>query len=139
MYPYGRKENLIVRLESNSSEEVILCTRDTNAKYKLSDILLQYDAIFDNQYATAIGGMYARTSIPCTKATSIHYQTLSKKEPTWKIDVSNLSVTSWQGLLLLFLDKRDDFANKNEELYNPSIKKILIISMGHLINFLRVD
>ena len=28
------------------------------------------------------------------------------------------------GLLLLHLDKRDDFANKNEELYNPSIKKI---------------
>ena len=28
--------------------------------------------------------------------------------------------------LLLFLYKRDDFANKNEELYNPSIKNILV-------------
>ena len=37
-----------------------------------------------------------------------------------------ISVRSWQGLLLLFLDKRDDFANKNEKCYNPSIKKILI-------------
>ena len=35
-----------------------------------------------------------------------------------------------QSLLLLFLDKRDDFANKNEEFYNPSIKKILVISNG---------
>ena len=29
-----------------------------------------------------------------------------------------------RGLLLLFLVKRDDFANRNEEFYNPSIKKI---------------
>ena len=35
-----------------------------------------------------------------------------------------------QGLLLLFLDKRDDFANKNEEFYNPSIKKILTTING---------
>ena len=30
-----------------------------------------------------------------------------------------------QGLLLLFLNKRDDFANKNEEFCNPNIKTIL--------------
>ena len=35
-----------------------------------------------------------------------------------------------QGLLLLFLDKRDDFANKNEEFYNPSITKILVTING---------
>ena len=48
-------------------------------------------------------------------------------------DFINLSVCSLQGLLLLFLDKRDYFANKNEEFYNPSIKKILttLIGMPH--------
>ena len=44
--------------------------------------------------------------------------------------MNNLSVRSLQGLLLLFLDKCDDFANKNEEFYNPSIKKILITING---------
>ena len=69
--------------------------------------------------------MYAgTTSIPYSKATSIYYETLSKKDSTWKIDVNNLSVRSLQGLLLLFPDKRDDFADKNEEFYNPNIKKI---------------
>ena len=116
MYPYGLKEDLIVRLELNSSEKVILCTGDTSATYKLSDISLEYDAIFDKPCDTSIGEMYTgTTSIPYTKVTSIHYQTLSKKDTTWKIDVNNLSVRSLQGLLLLFLDKRDDFANKNEE------------------------
>ena len=44
--------------------------------------------------------------------------------------MNNLSVCSLQGLLLLFLDKHDDFANKNEEFYNPSIKKILTTING---------
>ena len=131
VYPYGLKKDLIVRLELNSSEEVILCTEDTSATYKLSDISLEYDDIFDEPYATSIGEMYTgTTSIPYTKVTSIHYQTLSKKHPTWKIDVNNLSVRSLQGLLLLFLDKRDEFPNKNEEFYNQSIKKILVTING---------
>ena len=83
--------------------------------------------IFDDPYATSTREMYTREmSIPYTKVTSIHYQTLSKKDIVWKIDVSNLSVWSLPGLLLLVFDKHDDFANKNEELYNPSIKKILV-------------
>ena len=47
--------------------------------------------------------------------------------------MNNLSVCSLQRLLLLFLDKRDDFSNKNEEFYNPGIKKILttINGMSH--------
>ena len=38
VYPHGLKERLIVRTELNSAEKVILCTGDTNATYKLSDI-----------------------------------------------------------------------------------------------------
>ena len=131
LYPYGHKEDLIVRLQLNSSEKVILCTGDTNATYMLSDISLEYDAIFDEPYATTIGEMYnGTTPIPYTKVTPIHYQTLSKKDTIWKTDVNNLSVCSLQGLLLLFLDKRNDFANKNEEFYNPSIKKISVTING---------
>ena len=105
----------------NSAGKVILCAGDTSATYKLSGISLEYDAIFDEPYATAIGEMYVGMSIPYTKVESIHYQTLSKKDTIWKIDVNNLSARSLQSLLLLFLDKREDFANKNEEFYNPSI------------------
>ena len=70
------------------------------------------------------------TSIPYTKVTSIRYKTLSEKDTIRKIDVNNLSAHSLQGLLLLFLDKRDDFANKNEKFYNPRIKKTLTTNNG---------
>ena len=83
--------------------------------------------IFDNSYATEIGEMYIGTmSVSYTKVTSIRYESLSKKDTVWKIDVNNLCVKSLQDQLLLFLDKRDDFANKNEKFYNPSIKKVLV-------------
>ena len=73
VYSYGLKEDSIVRLELNSAEKVILCTSAyTNATYKLSDISLEYDAIFNEPYATTIGEIYAgTTSIPYTKVTSI--------------------------------------------------------------------
>ena len=83
MYPYSLNEDLIARLELNSATKAILCTGDANITYKLSDISLEYDAIFDEPYATIIGEMYTgTTSIPYTKVTSIHYQKLSKKDTT---------------------------------------------------------
>ena len=129
VYSYGLREDLIVRLELNSSEKVILCTEGTNATYKLSEISLEYDAIFDEPcgITTSIGEMYTGTTlIPYTKVTSIHYQALTKKDTTWKISINNLSARSLQGIPLLFLNKRDDFATKNEEFYNQCIKKNLI-------------
>ena len=113
MYPYGLEEDFIVKLELNSSKKVILCTGDTSATYKLSDFSFEYDANFVEPHATSIGEMDTRTtSTTYTKVTSIHYQTLSKNDTTWKIGVSNLSDRSLQGLLLLFLDKSDAFAKK---------------------------
>ena len=83
-----------------------------------------------------MGEMYTgTTSIPYTKVELIHYQALSKKDTIWKTDVNNLSVRSFQGLLLLFLDKQDDFANKNGEFYNPSIKKIITTINGMQLDY----
>ena len=60
----------------------------------------------------------------------MHYQTLYKKDTACKIDVNNLSVSSLQGLLLLFPYKRNNFGNKNEEFYNSIIKKDLKTTTG---------
>ena len=113
-------------LAVTTQEKAIKKTSDKRL-YVALDISLEYDAIFDESYATSIGEMHTgTTSIPYTKVTSIHYQTLSKKDTTWKNDVNNLSVWSLKSLLLLFFDKRDDFLNKNEDFCNPIIKKILV-------------
>ena len=72
IYVYGLKD-LVVRLELNSAEKVILCIGDTSATYKLSDISLEYDAIFNKKYSPAIGQMYTNMSIPYTNITSRHY------------------------------------------------------------------
>ena len=110
VHSYDLKEDLIVGLELKSSEKVIVGTEDTAATCKLSDISLEYDVFFDKPYAATTGEMYIRRALTLhTKVTSTHYHTLSKKYTTWNTDVNNLFVPSLQGLLLLFLDKRDYF------------------------------
>ena len=58
VYPYRVKESLVIRIELNSAENVLFCTRDTKAISKISDIFLEYDAIFDDSYLISIGEMY---------------------------------------------------------------------------------
>ena len=72
----------------------------------------------------------ATTSIPYTMVTLIYCQTLSEKHTFHKVDVKNLSVRSWQGLLIIFFDKRDNFVYKNENFYNPTIPKVLTTIIG---------
>ena len=79
VYLYGLKEKLIVRLQLNSAKNVLLFTGNTNPTYKISDISFEYEAIFDDPYATSMGKMYIGASIPYTKVTSIHYESLKKK------------------------------------------------------------
>lgn len=53
------------------SDNLILCTGDTAATCKVWDIPLEYNAMFDGQYAAAIGELNGRTtSIPYTKVTT---------------------------------------------------------------------
>ena len=63
-------------------------------------------------------------SIPYTHVILIHYQTLSKEDTTWKIDMKNLFAPSLQGLLLLFPDNHDDFENKSKEFYSLTIDRV---------------
>ena len=81
IYPSGCEEDLTIKIELNSAKEVVLCTGDTNTIYKISDINLEYDGIFDISYPTSIREIYSgRLSILYTKVISIHYQALSKKD-----------------------------------------------------------
>ena len=92
IYPYGLEQRLFIRIELNSAKNILLCTGDTNATSKLSDISLEYNVTLDGPYATAIGEVCFKTLIYYTKVTSINHETLSKKDAAWKIDVNDLSV-----------------------------------------------
>ena len=126
VYPYWLKEDLIVRLDLNSSEKVILCSRNTAARCKLSDISLEYETVFDESYAVTIGELYTRTkSIPDTRI-EIHYQTLSKKTMLGRLTLTtclfvHFKVYCSHSLINVWLCER------NEEFYNPAIKKVLIL------------
>ena len=124
-------KDLPVKLELNVSENVILCYGDTTETSKFLDNSLECGTRIEKRYATMIDEFCAGTTlIPYSKVISVHYQRLSKDRTTWKDDGSNLFVRSLQGLRLLFIEKSDHFANKNEEFYNPTIKKVLTTING---------
>ena len=104
----------------------MLATGDTAAKYKISDISLEYDVIIDECYAQIISTNYVNMSVPYTRISNISYLSKSKKDQIWVIDINAAAAQSLQGVLLLFKDTQTDFAYKNEEFYNPTFKKILI-------------
>ena len=56
--PYALKEDLYVTLQLNVPEKVMLATGDTTAKYKISDISLEYDVIINESYAEIISKNY---------------------------------------------------------------------------------
>ena len=51
------------KLESNSSEKGDFMCGNTAARYKLSDISLEQDAIFDKRYAITIDELYDGVSL----------------------------------------------------------------------------
>ena len=124
VYPYGLKENLIVRLELNSSGKVILCSGDTAATYKLSDTSLEYDAMFDEPYATTIGELYAGTkSTPYPKVTSIHYQALSKKTILGKLMLTTCLLFHYKACCYHFLINVMTLLTKMKNLTTPASRK----------------
>ena len=79
------------------------------------DISIEYGTIFDERYATTTFKLYGvAESIPYTKWTSIYYRIRPKKGTIRTYKINRLSVHLLQGLLLLILEKRDNFA-KNKK------------------------
>ena len=67
-YPYGFKENFIIRSELNSAENSILCGKEST-KNKPSDISPEYDAMLDVDSARKIRELHIKTKIQYTKVT----------------------------------------------------------------------
>ena len=127
--PYALKEDLYVTLQLSVPEKVILATGDTEAKYKLSDISLEYDTIIDESYVQMISSNYVNMSNPYTRIANISYLSKSKKDQIWVIDVP-AAAQSLQGVLLLFKNAQTNFGYKNEEYDNPSFKKVSVTIDG---------
>jgi len=134
VYPYGLEEKLVARLTLNSAENIILVTGDSNATYTISDIALEYDCIVDGAYGDTMYETYRNgTSIPYNKVTCVYYQKLDKTQSIWKLDINGVNSRSLRGVLMVFVDDakaRKAFECKNEQFYNPTIKKVLVTVNG---------
>ena len=126
--PFYLDEKLFVTIKLNKSGK-IMHTSDDAATYKITDLALEYDVIIDSDYTEKVSAAQANSSYPYTRITRLSYDIKDKKKTSWLIN-TNLQAKSLQGLLLLFLEDRTDFAHKVENFYNPTIKKVNITIDG---------
>ena len=63
VYPYRLKKTCMQSLNQILLKLVILCSANTAATYKLADISLEQDAIFDKRYAITIDELYDGVSL----------------------------------------------------------------------------
>ena len=126
---YYFHKDLIATIKLNKPEKVMLCSGDTLASYTISDIALDYDAIFNAQYTEKVSRAQQESSYAYTRIKRLLYQILAKKDHLWLLDLK-LQTKSLQGILLLFLEDRDDFDNKVETFYNLTIKKVNVTIEG---------
>ena len=74
------KNGFLARLKHYPPEKGILFSRDIPATYMLSNIFLEYDAIYEKGNAIIMIDLDSGTrSVSYTKVTSMHCQTQSKK------------------------------------------------------------
>ena len=123
--PYYLHKDLVVTIELNKPEKVMLCSGDTAATYTISDVALEYDAITDARYTKKVSVAQQNSSYQYTMVTHLSYQILGKKGSSWLID-TKLQAKSLQGVLLLFIENKTNFAYKVESFNNPTIKKVNI-------------
>ena len=107
----------------------MLCSDDSAATYTISNLVLEYDTIIDFEYTEKVLVAQQNSSYPYTRVTRLGYNILSKIDHTWLLDLT-LQAKSLQGLLMLFIEDRDNFDNKIEMFYNLKIKKVNVTIDG---------
>ena len=105
------------------------CYASAAVTYTISDPALEYDAIINAACTKKVSRAQQKSSYSYTRVTRLSYQILEKKDSSWLIN-TKLQSKSLQKLLLLLMEDQTNFADKVENFYNPTIKKMNIMING---------
>ena len=103
---------------------MILYSEGTVATYKLLDISLEYDGIFQEPHSIRVLELYTgTTAISYTKLTSIHYETLSKKTPLGKLRLATCRFIYYKAYWYYFLVKKLSLRTETKNFTTLTAKK----------------
>ena len=119
-YQAGLGDRLEYELTFNDYKNVVKSS-DTNAKYIIKNICLEFDQVTDTELARQIRQQYnGRMTIFYDRILRHSKITKKKKDTLWNINL-NVPAKSMKGILMLF---EDPDRTSTEEYFNPNITKV---------------
>jgi hypothetical protein len=122
-------DRLTYELTFNNYSRVILST-DPTAKYKISEISLEYEIVTSPQLSRIIRDQFqSKVTIFYDRILRHNYSIKDKKDEVWNINL-NTPARSMKGILMLFQQPKPDYQRECEEFYYPKIKNVSIVIEG---------
>ena len=122
-------DRLSYELTFNKYNRVII-SEDTTAKYKISEISLEYEIVTSPQLSRIIRDQYqSKVSIFYDRVLRHSYSMKNKKDLVWNINL-NTPAKSMKGVLMLFQEPKKEYKRQCENFYNPKIKNVNVIIEG---------
>ena len=129
-YQYSLSSRLTYELTFNDYGAVIKST-ETDAKYTISNISLEFDTITNASLASQIRTEYMKCSILYDRILRARIIPINKSDTSFSVDINSPS-KSLKGVLLVFTQERSatKFTRDTEEFYNPKITKVEVTVEG---------
>ena len=128
-YQSALGDRLEYELTFNEYSKTILST-DTNSKYSVSNICLEYDMVTDMELAEQIASQYDdKIAIYYDRILRHRVISAHKLDTLWNINL-NVPARSMKGVLMLFKERESGFAVDTEKFYNPKITKAEVTIEG---------
>ena len=134
------KEHLEFQLTFNDRNKIVKASGDTDAKYAISEVNLEYEVVSNSNLARTITNLHeGKTVMLFDEIVNYTTKSLNKQDDKWDIKLS-VSARSLKGILLLFVDPADGgapFDRDSEKFYNPQIEDVAIAHyIGGKINYM---
>ena len=129
-YQSALGDRLEYELTFNDYGRVVKAASDTNAKYSIENISLEYDMVTEPELARRIRGQYTdRLAILYERVLRHRKISKDKSDTLWNINL-NVPARSMKGILMLFESPASSFARDTEAFYNPKITKVEVTIEG---------
>ena len=102
---------------------------ESNMKYEIKNITLEFEKVSDPELASNIRSRYSALGIKFDRILRHRKMPVNKSDRIWNINL-NVPAKSMKGILMLFKTPSLPFAKDTEDFYNPKIKSVEMIIEG---------
>ena len=126
-YQAALGDRLEYELTFNEYKNVLL--GDSNMKYVINNITLEFEKVTEPELAAHIRSRYSALGIKYDRVLRHRKMPVNKSDRIWNVNL-NVPAKSMKGILMLFKTPSTGFDKDTEKFYNPKIKSVEMIIEG---------